>query len=49
MLNNINPTQTESWNKLKNHFDRAKEFQLKELFESDKDRFSKYTLKFENI
>lgn len=49
MLKNINPTHTEAWNKLITHFDSAKEFQLKKLFESDKDRFSKFTLKFEDI
>ncbi len=49
MLKNINPTHTEAWSKLITHFNSAKEFQLKELFESDKDRFSKFTLKFEDI
>ena len=37
-LPNINPTQTESWNKLTQHFNETKNNTLKELFLKDKNR-----------
>lgn len=49
MLKNINPTQTKAWKKLEEHFLSAKSFQLKELFNNDSERFSKFTLKFDDI
>ena len=49
MLNKINPTQTEAWKKLKEHFREMKSVHMKDLFEEDKDRFSKFSLTFEDI
>ena len=49
VLKNINPTHTKAWNKLEFHFEAAKEIQLKELFKNDANRFSKYSLRFEDI
>ena len=49
MLKNINPTHTQAWKKLELHFKSAKDIQLKELFKNDDSRFSKFSLKFEDI
>ncbi|MCG8307915.1 MAG: glucose-6-phosphate isomerase [Cytophagales bacterium] len=49
MLKNINPTSTEAWKNLEAHFEENKNITLNELFERDSDRFSKFTLKFEDI
>lgn len=49
MLNNINPTHTQAWEKLETHFDTAIDFDLKELFQNDTSRFRKYSLKFQGI
>ena len=49
MIKNINPSKTRAWKKLETHFESAKKFQLVELFKNDSNRFSKYTLKFEDI
>jgi glucose-6-phosphate isomerase len=49
MLKNINPTQTAAWKKLEKHFETAKDFQLTELFASDKDRFTKFSKKFDDL
>lgn len=49
MLKNINPTQTDAWKKLEEHFQVAEKFQLTELFAADKQRFSKFSIKFEDI
>ena len=38
MLENINPTTTDSWKKLTNHYQEVKELHLKELFAEDKNR-----------
>ena len=43
MLPKINPTQTESWKKLENHFEEMKNVRIKDLFIDDPDRFSKYS------
>jgi len=47
-LYSINPTQTEAWKKLKSHF-ADNDFNLKNLFEEDKDRFSKFSVQRENM
>lgn len=49
MLNNINPTNTDAWQKLEAHFETAIDMDLKELFQNDARRFTKYSLKFEDI
>jgi len=47
-LYSINPTQTNSWKKLKSHF-TGNNFNLKELFKENKNRFSEFSIQKENI
>jgi glucose-6-phosphate isomerase len=49
MLPKINPTFTQSWKELQNYFSDFQKTQMKDLFEQDSDRFSKYSLSFEDI
>jgi len=49
MLKNINPTSTEAWKKLEAHFEKAKHYELKDLFAKDDQRFDKFSLRFEDI
>jgi len=44
MLPKINPTTTNAWHLLQQHFTEIKTVQLKELFKTDPDRFKKYSL-----
>ena len=46
MLPKINPTKTESWKKLQEHFKEMKHVQIKELFKDDPARFEKYSFRF---
>lgn len=48
-LKNINPTQTDAWSKLDNHFVEIEPKSLRFLFEEDKGRFQKFHLKFGEI
>lgn len=48
MLKSINPTQTKSWSKLRDHSDTVKKAHLYDLFQSDTLRFSKFSLNFDN-
>jgi glucose-6-phosphate isomerase len=43
------PTSTESWGLLKTHYETIKDIPIKSYFESDKNRFEKFNLKFEDI
>jgi glucose-6-phosphate isomerase len=45
----INPTHTETWKKLQEHFKEMKSVHMKDLFEKDKERFSKFSLTFKDI
>jgi len=47
-LYSINPTQTEAWKKLKSHL-KDNNFNLKNLFKEDKDRFLKFSIQKDNI
>lgn len=49
MLKSVNPTTTNSWSKLENHFLEMCTVHMKDLFKKDSERFKKYTLKFEDI
>ena len=49
MLPNINPTTTKAWKELESYFAEFKGTQIKDLFAQDKNRFSKYSLTFEDI
>jgi len=42
MLPKINPTETQSWQQLQEHFEEMKNVHIKELFEEDPERFDKY-------
>ncbi|HLR38383.1 MAG TPA: glucose-6-phosphate isomerase, partial [Chitinophagaceae bacterium] len=49
MLPKQNPTETRAWKQLIEHADWMAGAHIKKLFEQDKTRFEKYSLKFENI
>jgi glucose-6-phosphate isomerase len=49
MLKSINPTQTKAFSLLENHYSIAKNWQMKELFNTDNERFTKFSIAFENI
>ena len=50
MFPKINPTHTQAWLLLKRHFeDEMRGIHLRKLFLSDQDRFSKFSLLFEDI
>jgi glucose-6-phosphate isomerase len=49
MLKSINPTQTKAFSSLENHYSVAKNWQMKELFNADNERFTKFSIVFENI
>jgi len=49
MLKNINPIHSKAWKRLESHFESIKGINLKKLFEDDQDRFSKFSLQFEDI
>lgn len=43
-LQSINPTQTQAWKKLQDHFNETKTLHLKELFAKDADRKERFSL-----
>ncbi|CAN5323589.1 glucose-6-phosphate isomerase [soil metagenome] len=49
MLPSINPTQTTAWKNLLKHREEMENVHMKELFASDPERFSKFSLRFEDI
>lgn len=49
MLNSTNPTQTQEWKKLSAHYDEMKHVQMKDLFASDPERFTKFSQQFNDI
>ena len=42
MLPKINPTETESWKQLQQHFEEMKNMHISDLFKEDAGRFNKY-------
>src|SRR5210317_843115 len=48
-LKSINPTRTESWSKLAQHFNEIKETQMKSLFLNDSNRKKNLSLEFEDL
>ena len=48
-LQSTNPTTSEAWNKLSNHFSESKNIHLKELFALDAKRASKFTLRWNDF
>ena len=49
MLPKINPTKTRSWKKLKDHYRVMKSRHLADLFRQDPERFSRFSVAFEDI
>ncbi|MGB5985389.1 MAG: glucose-6-phosphate isomerase [Desulfobacterales bacterium] len=49
MLNRIDPTQTTSWRKLTEHFQKIKDLPMTELFAADPLRFDTFSLRFNDI
>jgi glucose-6-phosphate isomerase len=49
MLPRIDPTQTESWKKLEEHFKSVKDRRMIDLFDQDPERFSRFSIRFEDI
>jgi len=48
-LPNINPTTTDSWKKLQEHFAAIKDVHMKDLFANNKDRANKFTIKWDDF
>ncbi|MDJ0876448.1 MAG: glucose-6-phosphate isomerase [Desulfobacterales bacterium] len=48
-LKSINPTQTQSWQALQNHFASMQPVHMRDLFAADPQRFEKFSLRFEDI
>jgi glucose-6-phosphate isomerase len=48
-LKSINPTQTQSWPALQNHFETMQSVHMRDLFAADPQRFENFSLQFEDI
>ena len=48
-LQNINPTQTDSWSKLISHFEEMKDFSIQKSFQNDEDRKNKFSLCLDSL
>jgi glucose-6-phosphate isomerase len=49
LLDKINPTETLAWKKLQSHFRTMKKKHMRDMFQKDSKRFSRFTLAFEDI
>ena len=49
MLKKVNPTETQSWKNLVDHYKEMKNIHMKDLFVDDPERFNKYTIRFNDI
>lgn len=49
MFPSINPTETDAWSALKEHYEATKELQMKDLFSNDEQRFRKMSLQLDEI
>ena len=49
MLKKMDPTTTESWKKLSDHYKKIKDVHMKTLFAEDPERFKKFSLRFNDI
>ncbi len=49
MLKRINPTKTKSWKKLTAHYTSIKKHHMRDMFRNDPDRFSKFSIVFEDM
>lgn len=48
-LNNINPTQTQSWKKLQEHFDQINDVHMTKWFNEDEERANRFTIKWNDF
>ncbi|GHA36055.1 glucose-6-phosphate isomerase [Salinimicrobium marinum] len=48
-MKNINPTHTDAWKKLEEHFQSAKDFQMKELFKENPGRADEFCIQWEDF
>ncbi len=46
-MKNIDPSQTEAWKALQQHFEQMKNVHLRDLFEQDKERFTAFSATFD--
>ncbi len=46
MLKSINPTKTQAWSELSDHFETAQNFEISKLFADDPERFKKFSTQF---
>jgi len=49
MLRKVDPTSTEAWKLLAEHFRQVKDLHMKDLFAGDPGRFDKYSIRFNDI
>lgn len=49
MLKKINPTRTDSWQKLAGHYAKIKSVHMRDLFAEDARRFERFSLRFNDI
>ncbi|WP_298509337.1 glucose-6-phosphate isomerase [uncultured Kordia sp.] len=49
MLTNINPTETEVWKRLQEHFYATKSFALKDYFTTDSERADRFTIQWKDF
>ena len=49
MLKKVDPTQTMSWRKLKDHFDKVKNLHMRDLFAEDAKRFDLFSIRFNDL
>jgi glucose-6-phosphate isomerase len=49
MLQKINPVKTAAWAKLEKHYLKMKDFSMRDAFALDGDRFSKFSITFEDL
>ncbi len=49
MLPSIDPTQTNAWKSLKEHYETIKNKQMRDMFAADPERFSRYSIRFNDI
>ncbi|KAB8155786.1 glucose-6-phosphate isomerase [Kordia sp. TARA_039_SRF] len=49
MLTNINPTETEAWKKLQEHFYATKSFAIKDYFSTDSERANRFSIQWKDF
>lgn len=49
MLPKINPTTTQAWKNLQQHFSEMKDVSMRNLFSTDNNRYANYSLRFDDI